>query len=53
MIKIEKNKKYLVTGGSGFLGGELIKRILSQGGQVVTISIDEGKLIEIKEEYPS
>jgi UDP-N-acetylglucosamine 4,6-dehydratase/5-epimerase len=53
MIKIEKNKKYLVTGGSGFLGGELIKRILSQGGQVVTISRDEGKLIEIKEEYPS
>ena len=53
MIKIEKDKKYLVTGGSGFLGEELIKRIASTGAKVVTISRDEGKLIELKQEFPS
>ena len=37
MIKIEKGKKYLVTGGAGFLGGELIERILQQGGDIVTV----------------
>ena len=35
MVKIEKNRTYLVTGGSGFLGGELIERILNAGGKVV------------------
>ena len=30
MIKIEKGKKYLITGGAGFLGGELIERILEE-----------------------
>jgi UDP-N-acetylglucosamine 4,6-dehydratase len=53
MIKIEKNKTYLVTGGSGFLGGELIKRILSQGGKVVSIARDEGNLIKLHQEFPS
>ena len=38
MIKIEQGKKYLITGGAGFLGGELIERILQQGGEVVTVS---------------
>ena len=36
MIKIEQGKRYLITGGAGFLGGELIERILQQGGEVVT-----------------
>ncbi|MAE82029.1 MAG: capsule biosynthesis protein CapD [Flammeovirgaceae bacterium] len=49
---IKKDKKYLVTGGSGFLGEELIKRIIDHGGNVVTISRDEGKLIELKQKYP-
>lgn len=53
MVKIEQGKKYLVTGGSGFLGEELIKRIINAGGKVVTISRDEGKLIELKQEFPS
>jgi len=52
MVKIEKNKTYLITGGSGFLGGELIKRILSAGGKVVTIARDEGQLIKLKQKYP-
>ena len=51
MIKIEKGKKYLVTGGAGFLGGELIERILQQGGDIVTVSRNEGKLIELKSKY--
>ena len=50
---IEKDKTYLVTGGSGFLGGELIERILSQGGKVVTIARNEGKLIKLQQKYPS
>ena len=53
MIRIEYKKKYLVTGGSGFLGGELITRILDQGGEVVTISRNEGQLIKLKQKFPS
>ena len=51
MIKIEQGKRYLITGGAGFLGGELIERILQQGGEVVTVSRNEGKLIELKSKY--
>jgi UDP-N-acetylglucosamine 4,6-dehydratase/UDP-glucose 4-epimerase len=51
MITIEKNKLYLVTGGSGFLGHPLVKYILQQGGNVRVISRDEGKLIDLKEKY--
>lgn len=53
MIKIEKNKLYLVTGGSGFLGHPLVKYILNEGGLVRVISRDEGKLIDLKEKYSS
>jgi len=53
MIKIKKDNLYLITGGSGFLGFDLVKRILSQGGRVVTLSRDEGKLIELKQQYPN
>jgi len=53
MIKIEQGKKYLVTGGAGFLGGDLIERILNQGGKVVTVSRNEGKLITLKQKYPN
>ena len=35
------------------LGFDLVKRILSQGGRVVTLSRDEGKLIELKQQYPN
>lgn len=50
MIKIEKGKNYLVTGGSGFLGAPLCKRIIEKGGKVRVLSRDEGKLIELKQE---
>jgi UDP-N-acetylglucosamine 4,6-dehydratase len=53
MIKIEKGKKYLVTGGSGFLGVPLVKYIIDNGGDVRVISRDEGKLITLRELFPS
>lgn len=52
-IKITSGKLYLVTGGSGFLGAPLCSRILSYGGRVRVLSRDEGKLIELKQLYPS
>jgi UDP-N-acetylglucosamine 4,6-dehydratase len=53
MITIEANKLYLVTGGSGFLGHPLVKYILDNNGLVRVISRDEGKLVELKEKFPS
>tara|TARA_R110002051_G_C8757575_1_gene501168 strand:+ start:3085 stop:3945 length:861 start_codon:yes stop_codon:yes gene_type:complete len=53
MIKIEKGKKYLVTGGTGFLGINVIQRILDEGGEAVVLSRDEGKLIELGQKFPS
>ena len=50
-MKIKKKRIYVVTGGSGFLGKELIKKIIKGGGLVKTISRNEGKLIELKEIY--
>lgn len=52
-MKIEKNKLYLVTGGSGFLGFPLIDKITSEGAKVRAIARDEGKLITLKEHYPN
>jgi UDP-N-acetylglucosamine 4,6-dehydratase len=53
MIKIEKDQLYLVTGGTGFLGYPLVNYILENGGRVRVISRDEGKLITLKEQYPT
>lgn len=52
MIKIEKNKLYLITGAGGFLGKELVKKVLEQGGNVRAMGRDEGTLIYLKEKYP-
>ena len=51
-MKIKKNKLYLVTGGSGFLGFPLVDKIISEGAKVRVIARDEGKLISLKEKYP-
>jgi len=51
-MKIKKNKLYLVTGGGGFLGKPLVKKILSDGGRVRVIGRDEGTLILLKETHP-
>mgnify|MGYP003678276919 CR=1 FL=1 len=53
MIQIKKEKLYLVTGGSGFLGVPLCERILKQGGNVRVLSRDEGKLVELKQKHPN
>ena len=53
MIKIEEGKNYLITGGSGFLGGELIRRILFLGGRVTIVSRNEGGLIKAKQKFPN
>ena len=47
-----KDKLYLVTGGSGFLGVPLVGRVLKSGGRVRVLSRDEGKLIDLKQKYP-
>jgi UDP-N-acetylglucosamine 4,6-dehydratase/5-epimerase len=52
MIKIEKDKLYLITGGSGFLGIPLCDRVLKMGGRVRVIARDEGKLVELQQMYP-
>jgi len=53
MLKIKKDKLYLVTGGSGFLGTCLIKRIINQGGRVRVIARNEGNLISLKQLFPT
>jgi len=50
--KMIKGKLHFVTGGSGFLGGKVIERILGMGGNVITLSRNEGKLIELNQKYP-
>jgi FlaA1/EpsC-like NDP-sugar epimerase len=50
---IQKNKKYLVTGGTGFLGELLVSKLLEQGCNVRVMSRNEGKLITLKEKYPN
>jgi len=48
---IIKGKKYVVTGGSGFLGKELIKHIIKNGGIVRTVARNEGNLIGLLQLY--
>lgn len=51
MIQIQKNKKYLITGGTGFLGEILVNKILHLGGNVRVVSRDEGKLLSLKDKF--
>lgn len=52
MIKVEENKLYLITGGSGFLSDKLIEKLLSLNAQVRIVARNEGKLIEVHQKYP-
>lgn len=52
MIKLEKDKTYLITGGAGFLGKALVKRLYSDDYTLRVLSRDEGALISLKEKFP-
>jgi len=52
MITIQKDKLYLVTGAGGFLGKDLVKKILALGGRVRAMGRDEGTLIYLREKFP-
>jgi UDP-N-acetylglucosamine 4,6-dehydratase len=51
-IQIEKGSLYLVTGGSGFLGKALIKKITSLGARVRCLSRNEGNMIKVSQDTP-
>ena len=48
-----KNKKILITGGSGGIGKELVKKFVSLGGNVLGTGTNTGKLDLLKKEYPN
>ncbi len=49
---LSKNKNVLVFGGTGFLGKELVAKLIYSGFENITIfSRDEGKLIELYQEH--
>jgi UDP-N-acetylglucosamine 4,6-dehydratase/5-epimerase len=51
---IKPDKKYLITGGSGFLGQALVKRLFEKGiKNLVVVARNEGQLVSLKEQYPS
>lgn len=45
-------KTYLITGGSGYLGFELISRLYNSNTHIKIFARDEGKLIGAKQKYP-
>jgi len=47
-----KNKKILITGATGGIGNELVKKFLSLGGNVVATGRKNEKLDMIKKKYP-
>ena len=50
---MDKSKKYLITGGSGFLGNALIGRLVDTGFyNLVVIARNEGELIKLQDKFP-
>ena len=47
-----KNKKILITGASGGIGNELVKKFISLGGSVLGSGTKSEKLDKIKKQYP-
>jgi UDP-N-acetylglucosamine 4,6-dehydratase/UDP-glucose 4-epimerase len=52
-MELIKNKKYLITGGTGFLGIALVEKLLLKQCSLRVMSRNEGKLISLKEKFPS
>jgi UDP-N-acetylglucosamine 4,6-dehydratase/UDP-glucose 4-epimerase len=50
-MNIDKDKIYLITGGTGFLGKTLVKRLYSKC-KLRVMARNEGNLISLKEEFP-
>lgn len=49
---LDINKKYLITGASGFLGEALITRLISMGYKNLrAVARNEGNLVKLKEKY--
>jgi 3-oxoacyl-[acyl-carrier protein] reductase len=47
-----KNKKILITGASGGIGNELVKKFISLGGNVIGTGTKTEKLDALKKQYP-
>ena len=48
-----KNKNILITGASGRIGNELVKKFVSLGGNVLGSGTNSEKLDKIKKQYPN
>lgn len=49
----KQDKLYLITGATGFLGECLVEELLKKNIRLRVISRNEGKLIELKQRFPS
>jgi len=50
----DKTKNVLIFGGSGFLGTQLVKRLVDDGFTNISVfARDEGKIINLMQEYPN
>lgn len=45
--------KYIIFGGTGYLGELLVKRLVEEGNEVLVVARNEGKLISLREKYPT
>ncbi len=48
-----KNKHIVITGASGGIGNELVKKFVSLGGNVLGSGTKSEKLDKIKKQYPN
>ena len=48
-----KNKKILVTGATGGIGGEIVKKFISLEGNVIATGTNTERLNLLKKDYPS
>lgn len=45
--------KYLVLGGTGFLGTKLVENLHNSGHDITVLARNEGKLVALREEFPN